>query len=207
MHVQLAVADVGKTLRAAHQKCGRIGHIDPSGGNAARGAVRETQQSLTVFVAVAISAGGNVNVGGDRGDVAHEPQQQIQRVRSQIAEAADAGLAQVGHPPPLRIEPALQRAGVAIAVTDAGDAAERPGLHQLFHLQIHRVAPCEEAGLEQHARCVDGALHAPRVGCGKAERFLHEQVLAGGDRSHDDGLVAQRLGADNRRVDVGTERV
>ena len=57
---------------------------------------------------------------------AHQPQQNVERMRAQIGESAAAGLIEIRHPAPIGVEPALQRAGVAVAMPDARDLAKMP---------------------------------------------------------------------------------
>ena len=83
-------------------------HVHAAGGEAGYGAALQTQHSLAVFVATTITGGGHAEAGGHALHLLpHEPQQDVQRVRAQVAEAPDARLEWIGHPAPLRVEPAL----------------------------------------------------------------------------------------------------
>ena len=81
-------------------------------------------QAFAGFVAVGVAPVPVVSSAGRFIDLADQPQQDVERVRAEIAERAAAGDLRVGHPAPFGVEPSAQRTAVAVAAAHAGDLAE-----------------------------------------------------------------------------------
>src|SRR5262245_54461674 len=114
-------------LRARDRECHRIRDIYPTRGESGDHAAAENEQRLAVLVALAVTMSGNAN-GCARGfDAAEKPDEQVEHVRAEVAERADTRLRRIRHPTPFRIEPTLQRAGVAVRRAHARHASEHAG--------------------------------------------------------------------------------
>src|SRR5207248_828552 len=156
------------------------------------------------LVAVAVAPGDRADAGGGGlhlARVAQQPEQQVERVRAEVAEAADPGDLRVGHPAPLGVEPALERAGVAVGRPDAGDRPEAAARDLLAQEAVDREAALEVAGLEVYPRPLDRLGHRVGVARRDRQRLLHEEVLLRRGRRRDEFLVAVGLGADDHGGD------
>src|SRR5215475_6046242 len=93
----------------------RVGDIVPRRGERGDHAGSESDDRFPGFVAIGVTCGAVVETGCYGSDFAEEPDEDVQTVRAEVAESADARLLRIGHPAPLLVEPAGERA----AVTDA----------------------------------------------------------------------------------------
>ena len=199
-----AVVDVGVALGAADFGGDRFGHVHPGGGERTDCAAAETEERLAGLVTVgAVFFEHYLQGGGHPVDVAQNPQHQIERVRAEVAESADPGLLQVGHPQVVGGEEIAHRAGMTVDEAGAGDLAEDALRYEILEGLVDRDATAEIAGLKKDAGLFDGGGHAVGVLRGDAEWFFDEHVLACGGGGGDERLVLIGFGADDNAVDGG----
>ena len=83
------------------------------------------------------------------------------------------------------------------------DRPDRPILHQLPDLPIHRIVAHLERHLELHARTFDSVYDPVAVRQSQRHRLLQEDVFARVRRRDRDLRVSVRLARDDHRVHVG----
>ena len=83
---ELAVDHRRMPFGSADQQRNRIGHIIPGGRQRADYAVLESQQSFAGFIAAGIDRQAIIQLCRGQRHIAHQPQQDIQRMGAQIAE-------------------------------------------------------------------------------------------------------------------------
>ena len=111
--------------------------------------------------------------------------------------APDARLRGVGHPAPILVEPAAQRARVTVRVADAGNLAEVALFDLLLQKAVNRLTPHKIARLKEEAGVVGSAGHPVGVLGPEAQRFFDEQVFARLNCRHDNLFVPARFRADD----------
>ncbi len=186
LEVESSVGDVGVAFGAADQERDRIGDVHPTGGEGGHDSVAEPQKGFPGFIAIAVVTGDDTDVGGDPFDVAEEPHEDVEGVGTEVPEGAHAGDGGVGHPAPgvggiigFLIEPAPERAAVAVGTAGAGEGAEVAGGDCLFEEEMLGVGAHEIAGREEEAGVLDGGGHRPTLLGRDAEGLLDEHVFAG----------------------------
>lgn len=180
-----------------------VGDVVPRGGEGTDGAVGELEEGFSEFVAAFVAVGSGGEDAGYRVDSAEHPEHEVEDVGTQVSECADAGLAAVGHPSPVSIEPAAEGAAVAVAGADAGDSAEESFVDFLLKGAEVGAASAEVSGLEddfvlfQQLQDRFGLLGA------EAHGLLDEHWLAEGGELLDEVQVVDGLAADDEAVDAG----
>ena len=146
---ELAVDDACMAFRAGNVELDRLVDVNPAGGDGCNRAVGEADDAFASFVAARIAVSYGLDGGrGGFGNLVDEPQKDIERVRSEIAESAATRDGRIGHPAPFFVKPAAERAGMAVDVADTGDFAECASFDLLLEEHMEGLTAHEITSLE-----------------------------------------------------------
>jgi len=195
-------AQRGVALGSRHLDSDRVRHIVPRSGQGTDGAARELEQGFAEFVAALVPVSSGGENAGYRLDSAEHPKHKVENVSSEVSKRADAGLASIGHPSPIGVEPAAERAAVAVARPDAGDSAEKSLVNLLLQGAEVRAASAEVTGLENNLVLFEQLEDRLRLLGTEAHRLLDEHGLAEWGKLLNEIQVVDGLAADDERIDA-----